>query len=290
MEEKKHQQLTKKVRFDLNEEVFLIPSKWDRLSGKSKTTNAKVIEGFTPRQRSRTVVERRSKSKHNGYKKIPNFCSVPSGKLFSTSESNETSSDNSVNSRSNASSNKSGNSPRKSSRQKTEGCETTTNNRNSISPNEMKLKFYHRTPQELPRIDLVLPKIPYTPDLKRAIEKALQRSRSRPTLENGLNSTTTLTQERKSDDLSSSPPEKGEMVLQRRLSDSSIRIGEPGNSTTCKPTNGEESSKFSDLSLDDWSPFSAWSAKDGSMRPTDQTPPITRGRSMSSLIPSSILY
>ena len=286
MEEKKNQQLTKKVRFDLNEEVFLIPSKWDRLTGKSKSANAKIIEGFTPRQRSRTVVERRTKSKHNGHKKIPNFGSVPSGKLVLTSESNGKTSDNS---RSNTSPNKSGNSPRKTSRQKTESCETTTNNRNSASLNEVKLKFYHRPPQELPRLDLVLPKIPYTPDLKRAIEKALQRSRSRPALEGSLNSTTTPhTQEKKSDDLSSSPTEKGEMVFKRRLSDSSIRIGE-ANSTTCKPTNGEDSSKFSELSLDGWSPFSAWSAKDSSVRP-NHTPPITRGRSMSSLIPSSILY
>lgn len=286
MEEKKNQQLTKKVRFDLNEEVFLIPSKWDRLTGKSKTASAKIIEGFTPRQRSRTVVERRNKSKHNGHKKIPNFCSVPSGKLVLTSESNGKTSDNS---RSNTSPNKSGNSPKKTSRQKTESCETTTNNRNSTSPNEVKLKFYHHPPQELPRLDLVLPKIPYTPDLKRAIEKALQRSRSRPTLESALNSTTTPhTQEKKSDDLSSSSPEKGKMVFQRRLSDSSIRIGE-ANSTVSKPTNGEDSSKFSELSLDGWSPFSAWNAKDSSVR-QNHTPPITRGRSMSSLIPSSILY
>lgn len=277
MEEKKNQGLTKKVRFDLNEEVFLIPSKWDRLS-KCKSTNARIIEGqFTSKQKSRTVIERRNK---NGQR----------GKLDLTSESNGASSDNV---RPNTSPNKNGNNQGKALRQKNNACENATDKRNSTSPLEAKLKFYHRPPQELPRLDLVLPKISYTPDLKKAFEKALQRSRSRPALETGLHTdTTTLsTQEKKLDIVRSIPQQKAEIILQRRLSDSSVRIGK-GISTECKQPKGENRSKFSELSsinLEAWSPFSAWSAKDGSVR-TNQTPSVTRGRSVSSLIPSSILY
>ena len=155
-------------------------------------------------------------------------------------------------------------------------------------PVETRLKFYQRPPQELPRLDLVLPKIPYTLDLKKAFEKAIQRSRSRPTLECGLN---TGAQEKKVELFNSLPRNKAEKVLQRRLSDSSIIIGDE-KPTENKPTNGEGSSKFSELSsinLDGWSPFTAWGAKDSTLRP-NRTPPMKRGRSMSSLIPSSILY
>lgn len=287
MEEKKNQGLTKKVRFDLNEEVFLIPSKWDRLS-KCKSTNARIIEGqFTSKQKSRTVIERRNK---NGQSKMSNFSSVSRGKLDLNSESNGASSDNV---RPNTSPNKNGNNPGKALRQKNNACENATDKRNSTSPVEAKLKFYHRPPQELPRLDLVLPKISYTPDLKKAFEKALQRSRSRPALETGLHTDTTIlsTQEKKLDIVRSIPQQKAEIILQRRLSDSSVRIGK-GISTECKQPNRENRSKFSELSsinLDAWSPFSAWSAKDGSVR-TNQTPSVTRGRSVSSLIPSSILY
>ena len=288
MEEKKNQQMAKKVRFDLNEEVFLIPSKWDRLS-KCKSTNARIIDGFAPKHKSRTVVERRNKGKQNGHRKIPNFSSVANGKVVLSPESNGTSPDNL---RPNTSPTKSGNNPKKTSRQKAESCENTTgNNRHSSAPVEARLKFFHRPPQELPRLDLVLPKIPYTPDLKKAIEKALQRSRSRPSLNSGLNSSIQVTQEKKPELLNSLPQEKTERILQRRLSDSSIRIGDE-KPIENKPTNGEDSSKFSELSsinLDGWSPFTAWSAKEGTVR-SNQTPPITRGRSMSSLIPSSILY
>lgn len=288
MEEKKNQQLMKKVRFDLNDEVFLIPSKWDRLS-KCKTANAKIIDGFTSKHKSRTVVERRNKGKQNGQRKMPNFSSVDSGKRSLTPESNATSSDNP---RPNTSPNKSGNNQRKTSRQKIEGCEITSNNRNSTPPVEARLKFHHRPPQELPKLDLVLPKIPYTPDLKKAIEKALQRSRGRHTIDSGLNSSITLsTQEKKADLLSSLPEEKVERNFQRRLSDSSIRMGDE-KLNECKPINGEDSSKFSELSsinLDGWSPFSAWKSSSGAAL-SNQKPPIKRGRSMSSLIPSSILY
>lgn len=284
MEEKKDQQLAKKVRFDLNEEVFLIPSKWDRLS-KCKTTNVRIIHRMAGK--NRTIVDRRSdiKSKQNRNRKTQNVST--SSKLDSNPEPNGRFSDNN---RPNSTPNVKTINARKTVRYK-ESNEN-ANSGNSTSPVEGRLKFYHRPSQELPKLDLVLPKIPYTPDLKKAIEKALQRTRSRPTLDIGLNHTSLATQEKNPELLTSPPKEKTEKIFQRRLSDSSIRIGEEFKSMEKKQNQiGEASSKFSDLSsnLDGWSPFSAWNSKDSTLR-SNSTAPLTRGRSMSSLIPSSILY
>lgn len=285
MEETKHQHLTKKVRFDLNEEIFLIPSKWDRLS-KCKTTNARIIDGLASKQKNRTITDRRidvkgKQSKHRKTQSISTY-----GKQDSNPELNGKISDNS---RPNSTPNVKGNNAKKTARYK-EGNENGSSG-NSTPPVEGRLKFYHRPPQELPKLDLVLPKIQYTPDLKKAIEKALQRSRSRPSLETGLNNTSqSATKERDPELLVPLPKDKTERLFQRRLSDSSIRIGDekPIEKKENQP-NGE--AKFSELSsnLDGWSPFSAWSSKDNSSR-SNSTAPITRGRSMSSLIPSSILY
>lgn len=278
MESKKDQQLAKKVRFDLNEEVFLIPSKWDRLS-KCKTTNARIIDRMA--SRSRTIVDRRIdiKGKQNRNRKTRNVSAA--SKLDSNPEPNGRFSDN--NRRPNSTPIIKTNNARKTERHK-EGNEN-TNSGNSTSPVEGRLKLYHRPPQELPKVDLVLPKIPYTPDLKKAIEKALQRSRSRPTLEIGP----LASQEKNAELLTSHPKDKTEKMFQRRLSDSSIRIWDKKPMEKKQNQIGEASSKFSDLysNLDGWSPFSAWSSKDCTPR---STAPLTRGRSTSSLIPSSILY
>lgn len=280
MESKKDQQLAKKVRFDLNEEVFLIPSKWDRLS-KCKTTNARIIDRMT--SRSRTIVDRRIdiKGKQNRNRKTQSVSAA--GKLDSKREPNGRFFDNN---RPNTTPNTKTNNARKTARHK-EGNEN-SNSGNSTSPVEERLKLYHRPPQELPKVDLVLPKIPYTPDLKKAIEKALQRSRlSRPTLD-----IRPLASQEKNPELSTAhPKDKTEKMFQRRLSDSSIRIGDEKPVEKKHNQIGEASSKFSDLysNLDGWSPFSAWSSKDGTLRP-NSTAPLTRARSMSSLIPSSILY
>ena len=283
MESKKDQQVAKKVRFDLNEEVFLIPSKWDRLS-KCKTTNARIIDRMA--SRSRTIVDRRIdiKGKQNRNRKTQNVSAA--GKLVSKPEPNGRFSDN----------NRPNSTPpiiktnnaRKTVRHK-EGNEN-ANSGNSTSSVEGRLKLYHRPPQELPKVDLVLPKIPYTPDLKKAIEKALLRSRSRPTLDIGP-----LASQGNSPELSTSHPKDKtdhERMFQRRLSDSSVRIGDTKPMEKKQNQFGEASSKFSDLysNLDGWSPFSAWSSKDNNLRSNSATPQLTRGRSMSSLIPSSILY
>ena len=282
MESKKDQQFAKKVRFDLNEEVFLIPSKWDRLS-KCKTTNARIIDRMA--SRSRTIVDRRIdiKGKQNRNGKTQNVSAA--GKLDSKPEPNGRFSDSN---RPNSTPIIKTNNARKTVRYK-EGNEN-ANSGNSTSPVEGRLKLYHRPPRELPKVDLVLPKIPYTPDLKKAIEKALLRSRSRPTLDIGP-----LDSQEKNPELSTSHPKDKtdhERMFQRRLSDSSIRIGDKKPMEKKQNQIGEASSKFSDLysNLDGWSPFSAWSSQDNYLRSNSTTPQLTRGRSTSSLIPSSILY
>ena len=279
MESKKDQQLAKKVRFDLNEEVFLIPSKWDRLS-KCKTTNARIIDRMA--SRSRTIVDRRIDIKGKQKRNRKTQSVFAAGRLDSKREPNGRFFDNN---RPNTTPNTKTNHARKTARHK-EGNEN-SNSRNSTSSIEGRLKLYHRPPQELSKVDLVLPKIPYTPDLKKAIEKALQRSRSTPTLDIGP-----LASQEKNPELSTShPKDKTEKMFQRRLSDSSVRIGDEKPMYKKQNQIGETSSKFSDLysNLDGWSPFSAWSSKDGTLRPNSTTS-LTRGRSMSSLIPSSILY
>lgn len=281
MEGKKDQQLAKKVRFDLNEEVFLIPSKWDRLS-KCKTTNARIIDRMA--SKSRTIVDRRidiKRGKQNRNRKTQDVFAA--GKPYSNPEPNGRFSENN---RPNSTPDIKSNNARKTVRHK-EGNEN-TNSGNSTSPVEGRLKLYHRPPQELPKLDLVLPKVPYTPDLKNAIEKALQRSRNRPTLDIGP----LATQEKNPELSTSHPKDKTEKMFQRRLSDSSIRIGDEKPMERKQNQIGEASSKFSDLSsnIDGWSPFSAWSSKDSTNLRSDSTAPLTRGRSMSSLIPSSILY
>lgn len=280
MESKKNQQLAKKVRFDLNEEVFLIPSKWDRLS-KCKTTNARIIDRMA--SRSRTIVDRRIdiKGKQNRNRKTQYVSAAgkldsktePSGRFFDNTRPNSTPIIKTYNARKTV--------------QHKEGNENANRGSDSTSPVEGRLKLYHRPPKELPKVDLVLPKIPYTPDLKKAIEKALQRSRSRPTLDIGP-----LASQEKNPELSTTHPEdKTEKMFQRRLSDSSIRIADKKPMEKKQNQIGETSSKFSDLysNLDGWSPFSAWSSKESTLR-SNSTAPLTRGRSMSSLIPSSILY
>ena len=288
MEEKKDPQFTKKVRFDLNEEVFLIPSKWDRLS-KCKTTNARIIDGLASKQRNRAAVDRRfdtTRGKQSKSKEKTTNVST-AGKVASNRESNGTFSNNN---RPSSTPNAKTNNGRKTARHR-EGSEH-ANSRNSTPPIEGRLKLYHRPSQELPKLGLVLPKIPYTPDLKKAIEKALQRSRRKPTLDNGLDSTATDSRQKSSELFNSLPRETNERIFHRRLSDSSIRIGDEKPIENKQKLDSETGSKFSELSsnVDGWSPFSAWSSKDNTMRSNSTAPALTRGRSMSSIIPSSILY
>jgi len=128
MEGRKDEQLPKKVRFDLNEEVFLIPSKWDRLS-KCKTTNARIVDRMA--SKSRTLVNRRieNKGKQNRNRKTQNVFAA--GKLDSNPEPSRRFS---ANNRPNSTPNIKSNNARKNVRHK-EGINENTNsgNRDSTS-------------------------------------------------------------------------------------------------------------------------------------------------------------
>ena len=287
MEGKKDSEFTKKVRFDLNEEVFLIPSKWDRLS-KCKTASAKNTDGSANKQssRNRAAAERRCEATRGKQNKTKDRTT----KGVSNRESNGILSENG---RLGATLNGITNSGRKTARHR-EGREN-SNVTNSTPPVEGRLKLYHRPSQELQNLSLVLPKIPYTPDLKKAIEKALQRSRRKPTLDNGLHSAATDTRENRALEIFNSFSKENDKVMpQRRLSDSSIRTGDKKPTGNKQTPDRESDSKFSELSTDfnDSTPFSAWSPKESTYTSRSNTTPsvLTRGRSMPSIIPSSILY
>ena len=298
MEEKKTLEQAKKVRFDLNEEVFIIPSKWDRLS-KCKNYNARIEDSST-KPKSPAVDERPRSQLKLEQRKIATSRTDTSGKSYFTStKANKTIA---LNSRPNTSPKKyaksSQTAARKSLRDKTEGAyETITHKRKLTSPLD-ELKMYHRPHREIPKLEIALPKISYTSDVKKSIEKALQRSGSKSALGIPLSSTkfnvTNLAAQGKKDSTNfadSSRFEKHDRMSQRRLSDSSISEFGGQKFGMCKPTNGDDSSRFSELSAMDivgCRPFSAWSTK--ITMQTERTNPMKRGSSMSSLIPNSILY
>ncbi|XP_067050862.1 uncharacterized protein [Acropora muricata] len=298
MEEKKTLEQAKKVRFDLNEEVFIIPSKWDRLS-KCKNYNARIEDSST-KPKSPAVDERPRSQLKLEQRKIANSRTDTSGKSYFTStKANKTIA---LNSRPNTSPKKyaksSQTAARKSLRDKTEGAyENITHNRKLTSPLD-ELKIYHRPQREIPKLEIALPKISYTSNVKKSIEKALQRSGSKSALGIPLSSTklnvTNLAAQGKKDSTNfadSSRFEKNDRMSQRRLSDSSISEFGGQKFGMCKPTNGDDSSRFSELSAMDivgCRPFSAWSTK--ITMQTERTNPMKRGSSMSSLIPNSILY
>lgn len=299
MEEKKTQEQAKKVRFDLHEEVFIIPSKWDRLS-KCKNYDTRIIEDSSTKQKSPAVDERPRSQLKLEQRKMANSRTERSGtSYFTSTKANKKTA---LNSRPNTSPKKyaksSQSAARKSLRDKTEGAyENIANDRKLASPLD-RLKIYHRPKREIPKLEIALPKISYTSDVKKSLEKALQRSGSKSALGIPSSSTkfnvTNLAALGKKDSKNfadSSRLEKNDRMSQRRLSDSSIsEFGGP-KFGMCKPTNGDDSSRFSELSSIDivgCRPFSAWSTKINVQ--TDRTNPMKRGSSMSSLIPNSILY
>lgn len=178
---------SKKVRFDLKHEVFVIPSKWDNLTSKTRNSIAreKWLNEITSISKTRSHEERSRKPskskqyrsgkqiKHNGKthkkrnslvtktliterrgtKNVPELgfsrSSAPKGlKLTLTKEK--------------------------------PGLMKAINPRtgHSHATASVKLKMTHRDINDYtPKVNIVLPKITYTPDLKRVIEKALTRSK-----------------------------------------------------------------------------------------------------------------
>ncbi|XP_068696767.1 uncharacterized protein [Montipora foliosa] len=283
MEEERKQEQAKKVRFDLKEEIFLIPSKWDRLS-KCRVDKSRVTEDLNLlKHKSRAIVGQRNQQNKQGQRKKPNYSSATSGKP--KAESANKAAATLDNSRPSSSPNKTvKNSARK-----------TLLDRTLTSAIETKLKIHPRPQRDVSRLEVALPKINYTTDIKKALEKALQRSRSKPALgsvASSSNITSLVTQGKKQSGnfaACSARFEERDRLFQRRLSDSSV-FGD--KSPVCKHSSGNDSPRFSELSSTDligWRPFSAWGLKNRSMR-TEKTNPLKRGSSMSTLIPNSILY
>ncbi|XP_068700340.1 uncharacterized protein [Montipora foliosa] len=283
MEEERKQEQAKKVRFDLKEEIFLIPSKWDCLS-KCRVDKSRVTEDLNLlKHKSRAIVGQRNQQNKQGQRKKPNYSSATSGKP--KAESANKAAATLDNSRPSSSPNKTvKNSARK-----------TLLDRTLTSAIETKLKIHPRPQRDVSRLEVALPKINYTTDIKKALEKALQRSRSKPALgsvASSSNITSLVTQGKKQSGnfaACSARFEERDRLFQRRLSDSSV-FGD--KSPVCKHSSGNDSPRFSELSSTDligWRPFSAWGLKNRSMR-TEKTNPLKRGSSMSTLIPNSILY
>lgn len=294
MEEERNEEQAKKVRFDLKEEIFLIPSKWDRLS-KCRVDKSRVTEDLNLlKQKSRAIVGQRNQQNKQGQRKKPNFSSATSGKP--KAESANKAAATLDNSRPSSSPNKTvKNSARKTLLDRTDGCETKADIRKLTSAIETKLKIHPRPQRDVSRLEVALPKINYTTDIKKALEKALQRSRSKPALgsvASSSNTTNLVTQGKKQSGnfaACSVRFEKRDRLFQRRLSDSSV-FGD--KSPVCKHSSGNDFPRSSELSSTDligWRPFSAWGLKNRSMR-TEKTNPLKRGSSMSTLIPNSILY
>lgn len=239
----------RKVRFDLNHEVFLIPNKWDRLS-KSKASTEKMTEGLSTKSKTKTGNERRGRGRQSRRR-----AAASKKGIFDCTTEDLDKHNRDTNTRT----------PTKEK----EEPKTLNSPRGSV-----KLKLSHRPSKELPRVDIVLPKISYTPDLKKAIETALQRSK-RP-LVGGLDCA----------------KEGGFRHRTRRMSDGSIDTGYNYKEVKekCPSRQSAEESvneaKFSDLSqnVQSWSPFPAWKEP--------RTSPVRRERTkiVSSLIPNSILY
>ena len=244
----------RKVRFDLNHEVFLIPSKWERLSrGVSKKDAGGPNLKNKPRtQTSQTGRDGRKKGKQKreaGSKKNNN--PSPSADAFSR---------------------KYGKTSRTSTPSKNieEGkkvapfaAKESTASAGATGRVDSKFKLSHRTAKELPRVDIVLPKISYTHDLKKAIEVAIRSNR--------LHAEESRTKEFAE-------------ALERPRSLSEGSGSDLGSQSDDLQIPGE--GRFSELSRrgDGWNPFPAW--REASMNHVLRE----RGKVLSSLIPNSILY
>ena len=274
MGEKKDKQGVKKVRFDLNEEVFLIPNKWDRLAKNRTARNINLIGDLASKPKTRTLANRQApKSKQN---KTLHAKSSPVGKARArlSPESNGTLADTARPTRS-------------SPRRRRQEQQRSINRGSSTTSTEVTLKLFHRPSKELPGLDFVLPKIPYTPVLKQAIEKALQRSRRISNVELGLQTGPQDHAGEKSELLYLLSKAKSEKVLQRSLSDSCLGKGDEETAFTGR--GAQDSSKFSELStrLDRWMPFSVWASNENALQ---SKATVKRVRSITSIIPNSILY
>lgn len=178
----------KKVRFDLNDEVFEIPNKWDRLSMRSNARREKLVETVCRNAKVKIEADRRSKNKQSKAKKTKRTQTAKKADTTSRVSSNMTRSLASPSSQvlsletTVLSTQKGGGSDKNST------LENRTKKASQNSTPEIKLKLSHRGAVDSSSNDIVLPKISYSSDLKKAIENAVVRNRIPQEVGGSLNS------------------------------------------------------------------------------------------------------
>lgn len=169
----------KKVRFDLNDEVFEIPNKWDRLSMRTNARREKLVQSVCKNVKVKMeAADRRSKNKQSKSKKTRRTQTAKKTDTKSRVSSNMTRTLASPSSQvlsletTVLSTQKGGGNDRIST------VENRTKKATQNSTPEVKLKLSHRGVMDSPSNDIVLPKITYSSDLKKAIENAVVRNRN----------------------------------------------------------------------------------------------------------------
>lgn len=280
----------KKVRFDLNDEVFEIPNKWDRLSRtRVAARRNKLVEEVYKNTKSKDSDRRGGKNKQNKLNKVKktprktDTKSIGSMRTLSSPSSQVLSLDCSV-----------------LSTQKGAVSKNSTVNKKTKNNPEIKLKLSHRASLDLTSRDIVLPKISYTSDLKKAIENAVVRNRVSSELGGSLNSYKDRNRIAPQEIFTEFPKYTGN----RRFSENCTSSKPLSNPPPSRCSSSEDSSystrkerlvslpeyepKFSELSRDveSWIPFSD---RDKDKRKSKQSSD-NQTIQPSYMVPNSILY
>ncbi|EDO49957.1 predicted protein [Nematostella vectensis] len=259
----------KKVRFDLNHEVFFIPTKWDRLSSQTSVIKEKVIGEVAIRTRTRVEDERRAKNKQNKSKKARK--STRSRRIDVSTAATVTRADR----------NKGTLSSRGSTAKESNGGSKVTQRTDKSTSVGNQSKLPQRERGDIDKVDIVLPKIGYSTEIKRAIEKVLVRNRTfTQDIDNNKDPVKTIPNKEDNASLSRTRSVYDNDSLS---SDKKDPLRPMISYRSVPRPDGEV--RFSELSrnLDGWTPFSAW-------RESAEGESTDGKRGAGPLIPHSILY
>lgn len=289
----------KKVRFDLNDEVFEIPNKWGRLSTRTNARRNKLVEEVSKGTKGKIMEsDQRGKNKQNKSKKVKKPVKKVDSKYRVTTTRPLASPSNHVLSLESTvlSTQRAGVSDKNST------VENRTKKGTQTSTPEVKLKLSHRGSIDNPSNDIVLPKISYSSDLKKAIENAVVRNRisaqemggslntareryqSRISPQEIFDNHTRTYQKMTGDNVNLSPskhpntpcrsPTNEDLVYSTRKNERLVRLP-------------EHEPKFSELSrnVESWIPFATGDPRDNQRR-------NSKSGSLQStwIVPNSILY
>lgn len=265
----------KKVRFNSNDEIFVIPNKWDRLSRKTGSGKEKLAKDSCSTSKPKVLdAERRGKSKQRSKKVKKNtkgtHTKTSITRTFGSPSSQVLQLESSVLST-------------EISKTRWESSKAPDHEKKSKKTEapEIKLKLSHRNNRELSQDDIVLPRINYNSDLRKTIEHAVVRNR--PSCEPGLSRLHEQSRET-----------LGFSSLRTRLhsdsnSSTNSSILEDEDNVTyqeeCVLVLPERETKFSELSrnVDSWSPFSNGQSTENRTSRRHKMPATL-------VIPNSILY